>query len=180
MDAYELHDARFIQSLIVTSAANALFVQSPVVPKGKIWTVLSAFITTSATETQDYWFAIKDALGYPYPVTKIEEFTVNSAIDRYVGFLTEGMEIKIYPGERVAGLRDAATLGSNMSIFVRFIETDLPYYSYVEPQRKVVSQVLRHGSIYRGGGGGGGGGPLPGGGPSGGGEGGGGGGAEPY
>jgi len=180
MDAYELHEARFIQSLIVTSAANALFVQSPVVPKGKIWTVLSAFITTSATETQDYWFAIKDALGYPYPVTKIEEFTVNSAIDRYVGFLTEGMEIKIYPGERVAGYRDAATLNSNMSIFVRFIETDLPYYSYVEPQRKVVKQYLRHGSIYRGGGGGGGGGPLPGGGPSGGGEGGGGGEPQPY
>ena len=81
------------------------------------------------------------------------------------------MEIKLFPGERLYGWRDVATAGSNFYVRARFIETDLPYYSYEEPLKKIIAQPQKHGSVFRalasssaGGGGGGGGRPIGGGG----------------
>jgi len=166
-DAYRLHDARFLQVLSVGSAANALNVTVGLVPAGKVWTVLSARIAVSVAETRSFWFSIYK-LGSPFfPVTMPVALLVDPALSKDFPMLTEGMEMKLYPGDGLTGFRDAATAGSTMVTSIRFIETDLPYYSHEEPLREVVKQSQLHGSVYRStggvsvGGGGGGGGHLP-------------------
>lgn len=177
MDAYLFHDARFITELVSVSAANALTVALGPVPIGKTWTVLSGRYTPSAAETQQVWWGLYSPSGVLYPVTQVVSIALSSVIP--FSLVTEGMELKLFPKEYLTINRAVATAGSTMSVFARVIETDLPYYSYEDPQKKVVYQLRRHGSVYRSSGGisqsGGGGGTGPGST-----QGGGGGGAEPY
>ena len=146
MDAYEIHEARFLQVYIVASAANAVqLAMSPVVPRGKIWTVLAASVWPSVAETKQVSFAIYNgatAFGINIP----QSLPLSSSI--VLGMLAAGMEIKLFPGESLYAYRDSATTGSTMHSNLRFIETVLPYYSYEEPLKKVVKQSHRHGSVY--------------------------------
>lgn len=59
-----------------------------------------------------------------------------------LGALTEGTELKLFPGERLGARRIAATAGSTMYILLRFIETDLAYY-VEEDQHKVLRSRQR-------------------------------------
>lgn len=155
-DAYALCDARLIQVRAVWSAANALLCEGETVPNNAIWSILAAWGTCDAAETQDYWFSVKAAAGQYFPVTWPAEFVVNGAINRTVPFVREGMEIKLYPGEALCVHRDAATAGSAIGIYTRFIESDLPLYEYIEPQEQKRIATARTQVIRRVAGGGGG------------------------
>jgi hypothetical protein len=164
-EAYDLHDARFLMEAVANSAANAVYLAMPVVPEGKIWTVLSASYNPDVAETKICWFVIVSRGGNNHPVTQPVSILLNPAT---LPALTMGMELRLYPGERIQIFRDSATAGSAMYLRLRYIETDLPYYSYEEPLKKVVRVSQRHGAVYRstggispGGGGGGGGGVPP-------------------
>jgi len=132
-EAYEVHDGQFLQSVSATSAADSLLIGISSVPDGKVWTVLRAYITTSAAETQDYWFAVYSQGRY-FPITLPLEGIVNSGINRSFPCLKEGMEIKLFQAERLFGHRDAATAGSTISIYASIIETDLPFYMEKDKQ----------------------------------------------
>ncbi len=169
MDAYELHEARFVQEYAATSAANGLTLDTPVVPAGKVRTIISASLGPSVNETQVVGFQIIGRSTYQHTVTVPVSIALTVAY--MFPFLTEGMECKLFPGEKLRAFRGAATAGSTISLNVRFIESDLPFYSYEEPLNKVVKAGQKHGSQYRSSGGIsiGGGGASGSGGPSGGG-----------
>ena len=177
MDAYEIHDGRFLVTETNISAADALVLETTVCPVNRVRTYILGSYTPSATETRTVHFCLMALSGNIFSITQPVAIALGALVR--LPLLTMGMELKLFPGDKLRIYRDVATAASTMTLVTRYFETDLPYYSHVEPQRKVVSQVLRHGSIYRGGGGGGGGGPLPGGG-HGSGEGGGGGEPQPY
>ena len=176
MDAYELHEAKLIQRREGLSAANALSISLGPVPAGKVWTFLGALLRPSVAETQTVWWAIWDRLLNDVPITVPTSIALSAVIP--YPLVTEGMEVKLYPGEHIAGNRAAATAGSTMFIRVRYIESDLPYYAYVEPLKKVILQKFKHAGAVRAAMGGGGGGE--GGGGEGGGRERGGGGSEPI
>jgi hypothetical protein len=148
-DGYELHDALFLQEESFPSAANALSVGGTVVPKGRIRTILSAVLMPSANETRTVWFSILTKAGIFYPITIPIVAVMIPVTYQGLPALTDGMELKLYPGESLVVNRDVATAGSTIRISMRFIETDMPYYSYDDPQNKVVKQVQKHGSVFR-------------------------------
>jgi uncharacterized membrane protein YgcG len=167
-DAFELHDAHFISDRAITSGAGALTITGPTVPAKKVWTILGASYSPSVAETRTVcWFIVTRAATYI-------AISFPTAILLPPGnwpLLTQGMELKLFPGEALYVNRDVATAGSTITLAIRYIETDLPFYSYEEPLKKVVKAAARHGSVYRssggistGGGSGGGGHDLPGGG----------------
>lgn len=136
-DAYGIQEARFIQVLFATSAAGALVQAIGPVPAGKIWTVLQAFATNSVGaggETKYYWFAVSGDGSIYYPVTRPVSQVVDSTVAQYFPMLQEGLELKLWPHDYLAVRRDSATAGSTLSIYARIIETDMPLYTYDEPQ----------------------------------------------
>lgn len=163
-EAYGLAEAQFIQWKTATSAANGLTVSAGIVPAGKVWTVLGAYIATSVGETQDFWFSVVDKLGsFVMPVVLPIEFTTAPATYHHFPFVREGMEFKLFQGEQLWALRDAATAGSTITIVARIIESDMPLYEYIEPQlakrlnqmrSEVVQRVAAAGGAGTGGGGG--------------------------
>lgn len=133
MDAFELGEARDIQERAVTSAADAVQVLAPAVPANKIWTILDITYFPSATET-------RVVAPYVYSranVQHVVDYPVSRAINPagvQCGLIPMGIELKLYPGERLGVWREAATAGSTMTMNFRMIESDMPLYSYVEPQ----------------------------------------------
>jgi hypothetical protein len=179
-DAYETFDGRFVQYKTSVSGANGHFVTVGPVPPGKVWTVLSAIGYPSVDETQDYWFSVFKSGVAQFQITHPEEHIFDISEENYMPMLREGMEFKVYPGEYVMFSRDGHTAGSTVTLFIRFLETDLPYYRYTEPLKSVVQVKRAHGSVFRQTGGistGGGAGTPP---PAHGATGGGGGGSEPV
>lgn len=132
-DAYEIHDAQFLQVLSVTSAADALAISLPSVPAGKVWTFLSAYVNCSVAETQIYWFGIQNP-NYPghFPVTVPASRLITPAVYSFYPMVNEGMEIKVFQNESLVVRRAAATAGSTISISGRFIENDMPFYQELE------------------------------------------------
>lgn len=149
MDAYELSEARYIQYILATGAVNAHAVYAPLVPAGKVWTVLSAYGRTSADDTQDYWFAIYKAGVADFPITDPIEHVFDVSETNWIPLLREGMELKVFAGENLSFHRDGNVAGSTISIGIRFIESDLPFYKYVEPLGRVVDSARKHGSVFR-------------------------------
>lgn len=148
MDAYELHEARLLQLTQATSAAGAVSVSIGPVPAGKIWTILHASYVCSHAETKSWYFSVyRSTFPCAMAVTRPAALAVIATWPNPM--LTEGLEIKLYPGEYLFVTRDSATAGSTMQIAARYIETDLPFYSYDEPQNKVMRSVQKHGSTYR-------------------------------
>jgi len=179
-DGYELHDGRFLCEAVSQSAADAISLWTLPCPANKVWTILSASYYPSAAETRTVHWCVLSRAGLYYPISVPVAIALSMTI--LYPLVTEGMEIKLFPGESLNVRRDVATAGSSMTIRYRYIETDLPFYSYAEPLNKVVKSAQRHGSTFRAtggispGGSGSGGGIIGGGHPSGGG----GGGAEPV
>jgi uncharacterized membrane protein YgcG len=147
MDAYDLHEGRFIQEFLNGSAANGLSIAAGTVPAGKVWTVIQAAGYPSVAETQTVWFALVTKTTAIFPLT----VPVSIALSAVITFpmLTEGMELKLYPGDTLRFYRSVATNGSSIQIWIRYIETDLPYYAYEEPLNKVIKSSKQHGSAYR-------------------------------
>ena len=141
---YELHDARFIQQGGATSAANAVAVATPPCPAGKLRTVIGAAYIPSAAETRTVWWTRGLVGGIGFPVNNPVSLALSASIPMAAS--GEGIELKLFPGEVLTANRDVATAASTMAIYFKFIETDLPYYSYEEPQKKVIRQIVRRGS----------------------------------
>lgn len=160
-DAYETHDARLVQETTIISAADALYVQSDPVPANKVWTILSATYTPSVAETRVCCFERWGRSGNRYPVNFPQSIALDPSVI-VLGFPTDTMELKLWPGERFGARRAAATAGSTMYLLIEWVETDLPLYEYIEPQIK--KRVARAASDVRrvlGGMGGGGGASSP-------------------
>jgi DNA-directed RNA polymerase subunit H (RpoH/RPB5) len=148
VDGYDLHEARYIQDKQSISAANADTVSSGVVPAQKIWTVIGGGYFPSVAETKIVQFQIvKSAGSYVYPVTLQQNIALDTT--RGLPLVSEGMELKLYPGEWIAVVRDSHTAGSTMILNLRVIESDLPYYAYVDPLAKVAATQHKHGSVNR-------------------------------
>lgn len=151
-EAYDLHEARFIQYAVHTSAADATSILASAVPAGKVRTYIGGGAYPSASETKVYHWAITANSGASLlPVTTPVSIALTSG--RGLPLVTEGMEIKLYPGEQLIVYRDSATAGSTMTLILRFIESDLPFYAYEEPQNKIVKKLFQRGSVYRSSGG---------------------------
>jgi len=155
MDAYELHDARLIQEGTKTSAANALSLQTDPVPAGKVWTILSAAYTPFVAETKTCQWSVIGKSGWQYAIQIPQSFAAIAALTRTFPLITEGLELKLYPGEVLRIDRDSATAGSQMTMYWRVIETDLPLYEYIEPQERKRIDQIRSSVIKQVGGGGG-------------------------
>lgn len=149
MDAYELHEGRFVQELHDQGAPDGLTVGSAVyaTPEGKVRTVLAARLFPDAAETRQVWIGKGTRSGKIFPLSI--PYTVALSPSIFYPLVTEGMEIKLYPGEFLQGHRDAATAGSAMNMDFQFIESDLPFYAYDDPQNRVVKSVQKHGSVFR-------------------------------
>lgn len=146
MDAYGLHEGRHIQEGYAVSAADATDLFWGPVPAGFIRTIIGAAYFPSATETRVVQFMIRRSSASDFPFRDPVSIALGAAV--YYPALTEGMELKLYPGEYLRVVRAAATAGSTMSIRVRYIETELPFYSYEEPLKKVVQAARRHGTSF--------------------------------
>jgi len=153
MDAYELHEARLIQEATKTSAANALYLLGTVVPAGKVWTILAAAYSPAVVETKVVQWSVVGKSGWQYAIQIPQSFAAIAALTRTFPLITEGLELKLYPGECLRIDRDSATAGSQMTIYYRFIETDLPLYEYIEPQERKRQDAVRSSVIRQLGGG---------------------------
>ena len=149
-DAYALGEGRFLQNANSLSGANALFASLGPVPRNRVWTILSALAYCSVAETQTYWFAIISLDTNRYPVTAPASASIAPAVTQWYPMLREGMELKLYPGESLYALRAAATAGSSIGLFIRFIESQLPLYEEVEPQVQRRRIQLSPGNLGRG------------------------------
>lgn len=133
-DGYALQDGRYIMLVTGSSAVAGLTAQTAAVPAGKVWTVIGCNGICSVAETRTVGYSMITAGGNIIMLTQPVSFAyLNSA---YLGFpLTrEGMEVKLWPGDSIVYCRDAATAGSTITVYARVIETDLPLYTYDEPQ----------------------------------------------
>jgi len=63
--------------------------------------------------------------------------------------VTEGNQIVLLPTEVIRVTRDVATAGSTMSIYLQYVESDLPTMKYHDPQ-KLLSQDRRKRGFSRG------------------------------
>ena len=152
-EAYDIHDAQFLQRPFAQSAANALSIALSAVPTGSVWTVLAAYVTCDVAETQAYWFSIA-SMGAYFPVTKPASFVLDPTTAKNFPLVTEGMEIKLFPGEQLVAHRDAATAGSVITIFARIVETDMQYYVELDKHkvlRRRVSAMIASEPAARGG-----------------------------
>lgn len=149
MDAFELHEARYVQELADAGNVGGLTVGNGAyaTPNGKVRTVICAKLFPSVAETRQFWIGKVSRVGTLFAVTV--PFSVALSATICLPVLTEGTELKLYPGEYLQGQRDVATAGSTLGMVFQFIETDLPYYAYEEPLNKVVKTKQAHGSVYR-------------------------------
>lgn len=157
-DAYEVAEGRFINFFSVVSAADALYRDFGPVPSGRVWTILSACGVPSVNETRTWWFAVEAYnSGYAVPVTWPTSLAAVVANQQYPAMVREGMELKLFPGERLYVFRDAATAGSSLTLRGRFIESDMPLYHYEEPQlrnrmRRAIASAIHGRGLAPGGG----------------------------
>jgi uncharacterized membrane protein YgcG len=171
LDAYEIKDGRHLSEVIGGAGVDGLVALVGPVPEGKTWTIFAGELFPSVNETRTVFFAIRARSTNYFSISV--PVAIALTLTRGYPLVTQGMELKLFPGESLYAFRDVATAGSNFYIRIRYIETDLPYFSYEEPLNKVVRTSQKHSSLLRGGGGGGGGGGIGGGGrPEGGGRGG--------
>lgn len=145
MDAYELQETRFVQEFLNGSAANGLNISAGPVPKEKTWTVMAASAYPSVAETRTVFFAIVTAGGSIFPVTTPVSIALSPTI--LFPLVSEGMEIRLLPGDSLRFIRDVATAGSTIELRIRYVEADLPYFVYDEPQKKLVKMKQRRISV---------------------------------
>jgi hypothetical protein len=142
-DAYIIGEGRYIQCRNSgLSVAGALLMDLAAVPRNCVWTILSALAYCSVSESQTYWFAVLAEDTNGYPITIPQTAAINPAVSQWYPMLREGMEIKLFPGERLRIYRAAATAGSQIALYARIIESQLPLYEEFEPQlqRKRISE----------------------------------------
>jgi hypothetical protein len=134
---YEVQELRLVQEGTAGSAPNAVSLDSNIVPENKLWTVLCGAYFPSAAETRTVQWAKVSKNGIrPFAISVPVAIALSTTI--FFPILAAGDEFVLLPGERLKVTRDIATAGSTMSLVFQFIESDLPLYTYIEPQ-----EVLR-------------------------------------
>ena len=157
-EAYKNEEIRLIQERVSTSAADALYINIGTVPEGKIWTVTCFGYRPSVAETQVVSFQKVTRAGTTMALLNPISLNLNPA---YATFIEQGMSYQLFPNEYIFARRVAATGGSTMSLWMQFIESDLPIYTYEEPQivkrtaraLSNIRQRMSGGGSLRGGGG---------------------------
>lgn len=161
--AARFDELRFVEQQSVTSAANELYVQSGAVPSGKIWTVIAAHYYVSAGETRELHFGRVTRAGTFIAHTYFGSLAVT--VDSRIPGVPATDPMILFPGERLQFQRVGFTAASTISLQWYFIQTDMPFMKYHEPQREIVTKkgvYLRGFGGARGGGRGeGGGGSAP-------------------
>lgn len=145
-DAYLVSDGRYIGEDVRVSAAGATSLDSTPCPENYVRTILTAGYQCSAVETKTLYWAIVRPSGNVFPITIPIAQAMNANLFPLV---EQGMEVKMFPGEILRIYRDSATAGSTMAMYIRFIESPLPIYQQYEPQKDVLAQKFRRGSITR-------------------------------
>lgn len=162
-EAYELFHGRYLSEALASSGADGLTAGVGPVPTGNVWTITAAELYPSVNETRIYHFSVKSRTANIFAISVPLSIALTSS--RGLPLLSQGMELKLFPGESLMATRDAATAGSSMFIRARYIETVLPYFTHEEPLKKVIVRPQQHGQMFAGPGtGGGGGGGVSGGG----------------
>ena len=142
MFVYRVDELRLPQNRTITSAADALVIDTPTVPRGKIWTILAGRYYPSATETrtvqvQKLWGSIAYAIRVP------QSIALGASV--LLPVVTEGNQAILLPGEAIRVRRDVATAGSTMTIDIQIIESDMPIARFIEPQRELSIKRRRPG-----------------------------------
>lgn len=129
-----LFERRLVQERVSSSAVNAevLNVGSGV-PGNKVWTILGLGYFPDVAETQVVSFEKVTRTGNALSVLNPVSLALQPSV---AGCLEQGMEITLLPGEYIRVRRAAHTVGSTMSAVMQFVEEDLPFYIYEEPQIK--------------------------------------------
>jgi hypothetical protein len=135
---FDLHEARQIQEGTVTSAANGIQVTSPTVPAGKLWTIIAAACFPSVNETKIVQWCKFTRGVRPFAITVPQSMALGAAI--FYPLLTEGNTLELYPGEAIQASRDSATAGSTIAMVYQYVESDLPFYAFDEPMKKLVQK----------------------------------------
>jgi hypothetical protein len=144
---FDLHEARLIQDVVKNSAPNALSLYIGPVPQGKYWTILSASYNPDVAETKVVHFQVLSRGSSVTAVTAPAAVALSGTL--MLPLVYAGDEIVLFPGEYLYAQRDSATAGSAMQLRSRVVESDLPYYSYTDPQKKVMQATMKHGSVFR-------------------------------
>ena len=153
MGRWNLCEVRLLQNRNATSAADAEAVSVGPVPAGKIWVVLEVGYIPSVAETQTIGFHKQNA-GNSFGLLNPLSMALNPA---YATCIEQGMELMMWPGERMIVVRGDHTAGSTMYLAINFVEIDLPLYTYEEPQvvkrqNRAISTLRQMISTQRGGG----------------------------
>lgn len=135
MILWPLCEARLIQYREATSAANAnnVVVGSPGPPDGKVWVILEGGYYPSVAETQQVSWLKYDG-SKNYVITNPVSHALDPAVPTVHGPVEQGMEVALFPGEYIRVSRGDHTAGSTMIAYIKFVEIDLPLYTYDEPQ----------------------------------------------
>lgn len=134
---FERHEARYQQHYSLASAADALTVTSAAVPVGKVWTIRGFAYWSSISESRLIQLKLRrDSIEYPVAAPT----TIITATAWTWTPFSVGDVITLYQYDLLKMIRDAATAGSTMNIGFLYIEEDLPYFSYVDPKRKLIER----------------------------------------
>jgi hypothetical protein len=130
---YEPAEVQFVQLATFSSVADALSAAFGPVPQKKLWTFQVMGYFPGVAETRIVWWNVV----HPNGTTEIPVSVPQSiALSNTRGFplLLAGDEFALLPGQWLQVRRDAATAGSQMFMLGQYIETDVPLFSYTEPQ----------------------------------------------
>jgi len=141
LPTFEIHDLQYAQDYTITSAADALTVNGSATPRARIRAVFLGGYVPSVAETRTLQFSIINPAFGAYPLAPPATVAL-LALFRYT-FVPIGYEIVLFPGEYLQARRDAATAGSTIQFYFRFVETDQPFYRWKEPQRDRMFQRRR-------------------------------------
>lgn len=148
-DAYEIAEGRYIAAHLSQSAVAGLYATLAACPANKVWTYTAVSYENDIAggETKNIWLVIVMPNGPEIPIYPFTSVTLKAG--QPYGFLQQGNEVKIFPGEQLRIYRDSATAGSTLTIRGRYIESSLPIFKQYEPQidlaqnRRVTTYPLR-------------------------------------
>lgn len=137
-EAYQLEEVRLVQFKAYQSAANDDTLVTGIVPENRIWTITALAYSPSVAETRLISIEKRGRDGVYYAVQNPVQLALNPAVFG----MDYGISIHLFPNELLRIRRSDHTLGSVMNLNIQIIESDLPLYSYVEPQAALREKKL--------------------------------------
>lgn len=129
-DSYSVHELRLAQEYLLASAADQDAVGLTAVPSGIIRTILQASLNPSVAETKIVWFTVQTKAGYTYPITVPTSVALTTVVT--YPLLTQGLELKLLPGDILRANRDSHTAGSTITLIVRYLDSTMPLYEELD------------------------------------------------